>query len=138
MLLTISTASCSIRAATPRSKCPARPIPIPMPTGSTPRAKSWEFTPILSATFTVSCSIMAARRWAKRNPRVAGLTAAVLVLLASVAGVASVGYVRARAAEQELRQHLYASSINLMQHAWDTNHVSRLRALLAETEAYPD
>src|SRR5262249_12883603 len=40
-------------------------------------------------------------RWCKRNPVVAGLTATVLVLLAAVAGVASVGYARARAGEQE-------------------------------------
>ena len=42
MLPSIPTASCSIKAATPRSTCPA--CPIPMPTGSTPRAKSWDAT----------------------------------------------------------------------------------------------
>src|SRR5262249_84460 len=36
-------------------------------------------------------------RWCKRNPVVAGLTTAVLVLLATVAGIASVDYARARA-----------------------------------------
>src|SRR5438094_5887100 len=66
-------------------------------------------------------------RWSKRNPVVAGLTAAVVLLLAVVAGVASVGYVQtklalneaekaeekatreakhAREAEQEVREHL--------------------------------
>jgi serine/threonine protein kinase len=77
-------------------------------------------------------------RWCKRNPVVAGLTAAVLLLLAAVAGVASVGYVRARVEEEKLRQHFYAARINLLQHAWDMNQVGRLRALLAETEDYPD
>ena len=119
-------------------------------------------------------------RWCKRNPVVAGLLAAVFLLLAAVAGVASVGYVqtklalnreaeqraaadrqrqeadrqraaaeaaearakgeagRARTAEQEMRRQWYAASINLMQPAWDTGQVGRLRALLAETEAYPE
>ncbi len=43
-----------------------------------------------------------------------------------------------RRAEQEMRRQWYAASINLMQPAWDTGQVGRLRALLAETEAYPD
>ena len=91
-------------------------------------------------------------RWCKRNPVVAGLTAAVFVLLAAVAGVASVGYVQTKlalnreavqraaavAAEQEMRRQWYAASINLMQQAWDTGQMGRLHALLAETEAYPD
>src|SRR6516225_8295913 len=98
-------------------------------------------------------------RWCKRNPLVAGLMAAVFLLLAAVAGVASVGYLqtkralnaaeaagatakgeanRARAAEQEMRRQWYAASSNLMELAWDTGRVDRLRALLAETEAYPD
>src|SRR5262249_39605369 len=45
---------------------------------------------------------------------------------------------RARTAEQEQRQHLYAAKINLMQQAWDTNQVGGLRRLLVETENYPD
>jgi WD40 repeat protein len=105
-------------------------------------------------------------RWCKRNPVMAGLLAAVFLLLAAVAGVASVGYVqtkgalsgeakhriaaeeaegkatreadRARMAEQEIRRQWYAASSNLMQPAWDTGQVGRLHALLAETEAYPD
>jgi eukaryotic-like serine/threonine-protein kinase len=105
-------------------------------------------------------------RWCRRNPIVAGLTAAVFVLLAAAAAIASVGYVqtkmalsgearhraaaealeakaneeagRARAAEQEMRAEWYAASINLMQQAWDTSQLSRLRGLLADTEPYPD
>jgi WD40 repeat protein/serine/threonine protein kinase len=105
-------------------------------------------------------------RWCKRNPAVAGLLAAVFLLLAAVAGVASVGYVqtkgalnreaeqriaaeeaeakatreanRARTAEQEMRGQWYAASSNLMQPAWDTGQVGRLRTLLTETATYPD
>jgi WD40 repeat protein/serine/threonine protein kinase len=105
-------------------------------------------------------------RWCRRNSVVAGLLAAVFVLLATVAGVASVGYVqtkralngeseqralaqeaeakakgeagRALAAEQEIRRQWYAATVNLMQPAWDTGQVNRLRSLLAETEAYPE
>jgi WD40 repeat protein/serine/threonine protein kinase len=105
-------------------------------------------------------------RWCQRNPIVAGLTATVFVLLAAVAAVTSIGYVqtklalngeakqraaaqsaeakanqeavRARAAEQEMRRQWYGASVNLMQQAWDTGQLSRLRALLAETSHYPD
>jgi eukaryotic-like serine/threonine-protein kinase len=45
---------------------------------------------------------------------------------------------RALTAEQEMRRQWYAASSNLMQLAWDTGQVGRLRALLAETEAYPN
>src|SRR6516225_6121943 len=98
-------------------------------------------------------------RWCKRNPLVAGLMAAVFLLLAAVAGVASVGYLqtkralhaaeaaqaqakgeasRARTAEQDMRRQWYAASSNLMQPAWDTGQIGRMRTLLAETETYPD
>jgi hypothetical protein len=98
-------------------------------------------------------------RWCRHNRMVASLTTAVFLLLAAVAGVASVGYVReadqrtaaeaaegkakneaerARAAEQEIRRQWYAASISAMQQAWDTGQVSRLRALLAETDSYSD
>jgi eukaryotic-like serine/threonine-protein kinase len=91
-------------------------------------------------------------RLCKRNPAVAGLTAAVFILLAAVAVAASVGYVQTKlalnresvqraaavAAEQEMRRQWYAGTINLMQQAWDTGQMGRLHALLAETEAYPD
>jgi WD40 repeat protein/serine/threonine protein kinase len=45
---------------------------------------------------------------------------------------------RARAAEQETRRQWYAASISAMQQAWQSGQVARLRALLTETEAYPD
>jgi WD40 repeat protein/serine/threonine protein kinase len=91
-------------------------------------------------------------RWGKRNPLVATLTVAVFVLLAALAGVACIGYVRevaervetdrqraaAQTAEQETRRQWYAANLSLMQQAWDNNRVVPLRALLSETEAYPD
>ena len=105
-------------------------------------------------------------RWCRRNPIVAGLTAAVFALLMAVAAIATAGYlqtmlalrgegqqcaaaeaaraeakleaVRARAAEQEMRREWYAASINLMQPAWDMGQLGRLKALLKETELYPN
>jgi eukaryotic-like serine/threonine-protein kinase len=51
-------------------------------------------------------------RWARRNPVVAGLTAAVLVLMLLVAAVASAGYVRATAAlQREAEQRGRAETI---------------------------
>ncbi len=99
-------------------------------------------------------------RWCRRNKAVAGLLAAVFVLLAAMAGVASVGYVREAAAramaetaegkanretdrarspaEHEIRRLWYAASVNLMQLAWDAGQVGRLRELLTATETDPD
>ena len=98
-------------------------------------------------------------RWCLRNKAVAGLLGAVFLLLATVAGIASVGYVReaaaraaaesaelraedealrAHAAELEMRRQWYAATINLMQPAWDAGQVGRLRELLSATEGYPD
>jgi WD40 repeat protein/tRNA A-37 threonylcarbamoyl transferase component Bud32 len=105
-------------------------------------------------------------RWSKRNPVVASLTAGVFVLLVAMAGVATVGYFREarqrsaaetaqgqakedakraiqaeskakNEAERALRQW-YQASLNLMQEAWNLDDIMRLRALLAETEAYQE
>ncbi len=98
-----------------------------------------------------------AARWCLRNPVIAGLLAAVFLLMATVAIVASAGYVResaarsraesaesaargeaarAHAAEHDLRREWYAANVNLMQAAWDAGQVGRLRELLADTEGY--
>jgi WD40 repeat protein/serine/threonine protein kinase len=45
---------------------------------------------------------------------------------------------RARTAEREMSRQWYAASINLMQPAWNADHVGRLRELLAATEAHPN
>ncbi len=97
-------------------------------------------------------------RWCRRRPALAGLSAAVVVLLALVLIVGSVGYVResahraeaerqrevARAAEAAARQEaersnrlLYVANIKLAVQAWQTENVLRLRELLAETEQSP-
>ena len=89
---------------------------------------------------------------------VAGLLAAVFLLLAAVAGVASVGYLqtkralnaaeaaeatakgeasRARTAEHEMRQQWYAATVNLMQPAWDTGQVGRLRGAAGGDRGVP-
>jgi WD40 repeat protein len=84
-------------------------------------------------------------RWGRRNPVVAGLAGAVFLLLAAVAVVASVGYVReatqrgaAQTAEKEMRRMWYAATISLAHPAWNSGNISQVRALLAETEDYPD
>src|SRR5262249_30235857 len=85
-------------------------------------------------------------RESKRNPAMAGLGAAVFVLLAAVAGVASVGYMQtklayaqtklaldreaeqrtaAEAAEESTRRQWYAANLSLMHKAWDANDVAR-------------
>jgi WD40 repeat protein/serine/threonine protein kinase len=84
------------------------------------------------------------RRWGRRNPVVAGLTAAVLVVL--LAGVAFSMFfalqardkaaVAERRAEEVGRERdagqrlLYAANLNLAQIAWKEGQVSRLRELL--------
>src|SRR5262249_5251654 len=90
-----------------------------------------------------------AAKWARRHQGVvataiAGLTVAVgilpistLIMLAAYQGAKDEAN-RAGAAEQEMRRQWYAASISAMQQAWDTGQVSRLRALLAETQTYPD
>jgi WD40 repeat protein len=98
-------------------------------------------------------------RWSRRNPMLASLTAAVFLLLTAVAAVAFVGYLREAAARTEAdrqreeadkqraaaevakdntRRQWYAANLSLMQKAWDTDQPARLRALLAETEGYPE
>jgi WD40 repeat protein len=91
-------------------------------------------------------------RWSRRNPALASLGAAVFLMLVLVTVVTSIGYVRefqlrnaaqtatdqALAAEAQARREWYSASINLAQQAWESDDVPRLRALLAETESYPE
>jgi hypothetical protein len=91
-------------------------------------------------------------RWSKRNPVVASLTTAIFLLLLAVAGVASLGYVRearqraaaetaqAQAKEEAQRalRQWYRASLSLIQQAWDTDDLARLRTVLTETERYPE
>jgi WD40 repeat protein/predicted Ser/Thr protein kinase len=98
-------------------------------------------------------------RWCRRNPRVAGLTAAVFGLLALVAVVASVGYLResslraeadrqrtiATEAEATARDEadktshlLYIANMNVIQQDWESGNRLRLRQLLADMRDHPD
>jgi WD40 repeat protein/tRNA A-37 threonylcarbamoyl transferase component Bud32 len=101
-------------------------------------------------------------RWCRRNPLVAGLLAAVFLLLVLVAVVASIGYVReakqrelAQQAEvkaqdeaerathlaedehrarQEARRNLYVSNVRLAQQAWEGAQVDFMIQLLKEAD----
>ena len=97
-------------------------------------------------------------RWCRRNPRVAGLSAAVLLLLVTVTIGSTIAAIRIAAArdreatarrdateqrvaaerergiaEQErdnTSRHLYIANIHLAQQAWETGRVGRVRQLL--------
>src|SRR5262249_3791275 len=85
-------------------------------------------------------------RWCRRNPLVAALLAAVLLLLGLVAVVASVGYVQTalalentrrlaedeRNARQQARRNLYVANLKLAQQAWDRAQVDHMLDLLEE------
>jgi WD40 repeat protein/serine/threonine protein kinase len=101
-------------------------------------------------------------RWCRRNPAVAGLLSAVLLLLVSVAVVTSIGYVREaerkaeavrqqqiaqeaeakairlaadeRRARQEGRRNLYVANVRLAQQAWEKSQVDHMHQLLEEAD----
>jgi WD40 repeat protein/tRNA A-37 threonylcarbamoyl transferase component Bud32 len=71
-------------------------------------------------------------RWCRRNPLVAGLTAAVVVALLAGTAISTHFAIQAKArakqAEQETRtarRHLYTAYINLAHGAWNEGHVER-------------
>ena len=68
--------------------------------------------------------------WCRRSPWVAGLTAAVFLLLVAVATITTAAAVRiGRAAEAE-RRTLYRARMNLVQQSWETANVGRMLELL--------
>ncbi len=84
-------------------------------------------------------------RWSRRKP----VLALLIVLLHVVGAVGLTGIVwqwrRAeRLAESERQERiagqrqLYVANMNVVQHRWEQNHVSRVRALLKETATAPD
>jgi tRNA A-37 threonylcarbamoyl transferase component Bud32 len=98
-------------------------------------------------------------RWCRRNPVVAGLTAAVFLLLAVSAGGGLLGYLReadlraaaerqgqaAAAAEAEARDEaaktshlLYVASMSAAQRYWEAGDLPHLRQTLADTADHPD
>jgi WD40 repeat protein len=97
-------------------------------------------------------------RWCRRNPRIAGLTAAVFALLMLVALVASIGYVREAAQRKEAETQrelanlaesraqeeaantshlLYIANMSLAPHYWESGNGDQLRRLLADNGAHP-
>ena len=76
--------------------------------------------------------------WCRRKPLIAGLSAAVLLLVMLVTISASVGYMQmARALSREHRLS-YAANMGLMQQAWESHSVSHLRELLIQTADFPE
>jgi serine/threonine protein kinase len=75
-------------------------------------------------------------KWAKRRPVVAGLCAAVLLLVLLVAGTASVGYVQTAKARDELHRLYYGSRMAVVQPAWESRNMVNFHARLAETAEY--
>ncbi len=69
-------------------------------------------------------------RWCRRNPWVAGLTAAVFLSLLAGAGVASWFAVQARDEALNVRRQLYAADMVRVQRAWDDQYIDRVRELL--------
>jgi serine/threonine protein kinase len=69
-------------------------------------------------------------RWCRRNPVVAGLSAAVAVALMMGTAVATYYAVQARAGEKLIRRQLYTAKINLAQNAWRDGLYPRMIDLL--------
>jgi hypothetical protein len=90
-------------------------------------------------------------RWGRRNPLVAGLTAAVLVVaLAGLLGVVGQWQValaneqkandqrdEVRALNYRLQRTLYAAHVNLAHHAWEAGGAERARELLEQHRPKP-
>jgi WD40 repeat protein/serine/threonine protein kinase len=85
-----------------------------------------------------------ALRWCKRNPAVAGLMAAV-VLVTAAGFLATLWQLRtaleqkgiAQTAQQNLRRLLYASDINVARQALEEGHLTRARELLERQRPQP-
>jgi WD40 repeat protein/serine/threonine protein kinase len=77
-------------------------------------------------------------RWSKRNPVLAGLSTAVLLLVLLVAVVASVGYAQTVLALNRERRLNYVASMGLVQAAWENHDMLRFHDLLAETASFPE
>jgi WD40 repeat protein len=83
-------------------------------------------------------------RWCNRNPAVAGLIAAV-VLVTAVGFLATLWQLRmaleqkgiAQTSQQNLSRLLYASDINVARQAWEEGHLTRARELLERQRPQP-
>jgi WD40 repeat protein/serine/threonine protein kinase len=90
-------------------------------------------------------------RWARRNPVIAAMSAAMLLLLMLVAGTGTVGYVQttlalgreaiqrkvAEEAEANTRRLYYAANMRRVREAWESHNILGLQELLAETKDFP-
>jgi eukaryotic-like serine/threonine-protein kinase len=84
-------------------------------------------------------------KWVRRRPAIAALgTLSLLSLLALAIGspIAAWRINRARelaeARELQARRAVYATSMNLVQRAWEQNNIERVRQLLQETAVHPE
>lgn len=77
-------------------------------------------------------------RWGRRKPALASLI--VLLHVVGAAGLTGIVWQWRRAERQTLatQHHLYVANMNLVQHRWEQNHVSSVRALLEETATAPE
>jgi WD40 repeat protein len=83
-------------------------------------------------------------RWGRRNPLVAGLSAAV-VLITAIGFAGVFGQMQAtenerdevRALNEKLRRALYVADMNLAQHAWEAGGAERVRELLEKHRPKP-
>lgn len=78
-------------------------------------------------------------RWCRRQPWIAGLGAAVFILVLVVAGVTVAALARVLAAAEQERRTIYFARMNLAQLAWEDADTRRMSDLLApyETDSGP-
>jgi WD40 repeat protein len=69
-------------------------------------------------------------RWCRRNPVVAGLSAAVVLALGAGLAVSIFFAVQATEQGQQARCHLYGAQMHLAQSYWESAHISQVLALL--------
>ena len=118
---------------------------------ATPPRRKWQTTSVGSST---AKTVQARRvgpterlwRWAKRNPIIATLTAAVAALVSLVAIVALIGYARTNLAlaqvsaerqeaqqeRDEAVQNLYVAQMRMAQKDWEEGQIQRLRKTLLD------
>jgi WD40 repeat protein len=76
-------------------------------------------------------------RWWRRNPVVAGLSAAVAAALLAGTGASLHFAFESRTRAEETRQHLYAAHIGLARRYWEENRVDQVLDLLRRTTPRP-
>jgi WD40 repeat protein len=69
-------------------------------------------------------------RWCRRNPRLAGLSAAVAALLLMVAGMTTYSSIQSRSAAREARWQQYLSDMHVAMQAWDDADLAKAAEML--------